>query len=175
MNRTTTTVYFNGKMVEVTLLQKNDVIRLEKGMTVYAEVPSRYFFDPFSTEKKSQVVIIGKEYRRQVPNQDTIIFEIHKKIESTIPVTYEQVEDFVEGLGLDMKEDSFDSSIFEGEYEVDFAVSDGGGSTHDGGYPNGWHVFCHKKDNPEIEVNFYQSGCFTAMIPEIKPINSQVA
>lgn len=114
MNRTTTTVYFNGKMVEVTLLQRYDIIRLEKGITVYAEVPSRYFFDPFSTEKKSQVVIIGKEYRRQVPNQDTIISEIHQKIKSTIPVTYEQVEDFVEGLGLDMKEDSFDSSIFEG-------------------------------------------------------------
>lgn len=175
MNRTTTTVYFNGKMVEVTLLQRHDVIRLEKGMKVYAEVPAKYFSDPFNNENRRHEVVIGNVYRRTVPPLDDIISTIHGRIKTTIPVTVEDVEKFVEGLNLDMTEDSFDSSIFEGEFEVDCAVSDGGGSTHDGGYPNGWHVFCRKKDNPEIKVDFYQSGCFTAMIPEIKPINSQVA
>lgn len=170
----TTTVYVNGKYVEVTFLQRHDVIRLEKGMKVYAEVPSRYFFDPFSSEKKRREVIIGKKYCRNVPSQDKITSEIYQKIHSIIPVTYGNVEEFVKGLRLDMTKDSFDSSIFEGEYEVYCAVSDGGGHTHDGGYPNGWHVFCQKKDDPEIEVDFYQTGCFTAMIPEIKPINPQV-
>lgn len=168
----TTTVYFNGKNVEVTLLQRHDVIRLEKGMKVYAEVQSRYFYDPFSTETKRHDVIIGKKYNRDVPSLCKIISEIHDKIKSTIPVTYGDVEKFVEGLNLDMAEDTFDSSVFEGEYEVYCAVYDGGSPTHDGGYPNGWHVFCQKKDNPEIEVDFYQTGCFTAMIPEIKPLNS---
>lgn len=60
-------------------------------------------------------------------------------------------------------------SYFAGKYVVVKTTFDGGGSTYDGGYPNGHHVFCRKIDNDKIEVNFYQSGCFTAMITDIEP------
>ncbi len=175
MERKTTTVYFEGKNIEVTLLQRGDTIRLEKGMKVYANVPERYLWTPFSKESKRTDVIIGKVYKRNVPTLNEIISKVHSEVKSIIPITYGDAENFVNGLNLDLADDSFDASIFEGEYNVYFALSDGGRSTHDGGYPNGWHVFCQKKDDPQIEVDFYQSGCFTAMIPEIKPIDVENA
>jgi len=44
-----------------------------------------------------------------------------------------------------------------------------GGSDADG-YPDGFHVFCEKADNPEIKIDFYQTGDFTAMIKDINAI-----
>ncbi len=71
-------------------------------------------------------------------------------------------------------EEVFDTSIFEGEYRVVATAEDGGGTgmgKYDY-YPNGHHVFCEKKDNSNIFVDFYQTGAFTAMIKpeEIKPL-----
>lgn len=68
-----------------------------------------------------------------------------------------------------------------GKYVVIKTTSDGGGTGHGPNdvYPNGHHVFCRKipngksyEDNLKVEheVDFYQSGCFTAMITNIKPI-----
>jgi hypothetical protein len=64
-----------------------------------------------------------------------------------------------------------------GEYIVTKAVMDGGGTGNGPGdiYPDGWHVFCQKEDDPSIKIDFYQSGCFTAMIEDIKPIGRAVA
>lgn len=49
----------------------------------------------------------------------------------------------------------------------------GGGGTgmgpHDV-FPDGHHVFCERADNPLIRVDFYQTGCFTAMIRDITPV-----
>jgi hypothetical protein len=36
-------------------------------------------------------------------------------------------------------------------------------------YPSGHHVWCEKVDDAAVKVDFYQSGCFTAMIEEIEP------
>ena len=61
-----------------------------------------------------------------------------------------------------------------GKYVVIHTSHDGGGSCSDGvGYPDGYHVYCEKivkeLDTP-IKVDFYQSGHFTTMIKDIKPI-----
>ncbi len=60
----------------------------------------------------------------------------------------------------------------EGEYIVYKAYSGGGskggGMTGHDDYPDGWHVFCEREDG--VKVDFYQSGCFTAMIEDIEPI-----
>lgn len=42
-------------------------------------------------------------------------------------------------------------------------------------YPNGHHVYCISVDEHYVpdgkhKVDFYQSGCFTVMMPDIKPI-----
>ena len=56
-------------------------------------------------------------------------------------------------------------------------------TSHDGGvtghgphdvYPDGHHVFAERLDDPNVKVDFYQSGCFTAMLPELRPVGRAV-
>ncbi len=63
-------------------------------------------------------------------------------------------------------------SYLAGRYVVYKTVMDGGGTAHGPGdyYPDGWHVFCEKVDDPDTNIDFYQSGAFTAMITDIKPV-----
>ncbi|MFE6075622.1 hypothetical protein ACFVQB_14215 [Paenibacillus sp. NPDC057886] len=63
------------------------------------------------------------------------------------------------------------------EYVVVKTEFSGGGYGHgmNDYYPNGHKVYCRKLNNQrwdanEIEVNFYQTGSFTAMIQDIVPI-----
>jgi len=58
-----------------------------------------------------------------------------------------------------------------GKYVVYKTANEGGGTGHGPGdlYPDGHHVFCESVIDPSIKVDFYQSGCFTAMIHDIKP------
>jgi hypothetical protein len=37
-------------------------------------------------------------------------------------------------------------------------------------YSDGHHVWCEKLNDPETKVDFYQSGDFTAKMPDIKPV-----
>jgi hypothetical protein len=61
-----------------------------------------------------------------------------------------------------------------GEYVVDRTSfsggSEGGGMNGHDDYPDGHHVYCKRLEDQTIEVDFYQSGCFTAMIEKIKPV-----
>ncbi len=61
---------------------------------------------------------------------------------------------------------------FAGRYVVYKTAMDGGGTGHGAHdvYPDGHHVFAEKLDNPSVMVDFYQSGCFTAMLPKLKAI-----
>ncbi len=58
-----------------------------------------------------------------------------------------------------------------GKYIVVKTVFHGGGTGHGPGdvFPNGHHVFCMGADNSGVKIDFYQSGCFTAMIEDIEP------
>lgn len=53
-----------------------------------------------------------------------------------------------------------------GKYIVIKALMTGGGH----GHSDGWRVFCAKESDPNIKVDFFQTGAFTAMIKDIKPI-----
>ncbi len=56
-----------------------------------------------------------------------------------------------------------------GSYVVTKQVEDGGGTAHGPHdvYPAGHHVYCKSLDHEtEIELDFYQTGSFTAMIPD---------
>ena len=59
-----------------------------------------------------------------------------------------------------------------GKYIVYKTTADGGGTGHGPHdiFSDGHHVFCVKSDDKNVRVDFYQSGCFTAMIENIKPI-----
>ena len=68
-------------------------------------------------------------------------------------------------------------AFLAGRYIVTHASFDGGGCGH-GAYdvfPSGYHVFCVADKDPSRRVDFYQSGCFTAMIPSIEPIGRATA
>lgn len=56
-----------------------------------------------------------------------------------------------------------------GRYVVTRARMEGGSHGHDP-YPDGWHVNCTLLEDQAVEVNFYQSGCFTVMHPDIKVV-----
>lgn len=56
-----------------------------------------------------------------------------------------------------------------GRYVVTHTTVDGGGLSHDGAFPNGHHVFCVNLDSDRL-VDFYQTGCFSAMIKNIEPV-----
>ena len=66
---------------------------------------------------------------------------------------------------------AFDARPFAGDYTVVRAELNGGGTGHGPHdiYPDGHHVYCEKLAHPQIEVDFFQTGCFTAMIKDIEP------
>lgn len=70
---------------------------------------------------------------------------------------------------VDLKNDNFD--YLRGEYVVTSTVMDGGGTGHGPHdvYPDGYHVFLKSIDG-EHEVDFYQSGCFTAVNENVEVI-----
>lgn len=171
-NSARTTKIDQLKKEAMSLLQRGDIIRLEPGMKVYADMPNMFrggaFFD---TDPCHHDVIIGQVYKKEATSLQNLIQQISDKIGRIVPASEQQISAFVESLNLDLEEKTFDASVYAGEYKVIFAISDGGGHCHDGDYPNGWHVFCQKVDDPSVEVDFYQTGCFTAMIENIQPIN----
>jgi hypothetical protein len=65
---------------------------------------------------------------------------------------------------------------FAGKYVVLRTAMDGGGTGHGAVdvYPDGHHVFCEQLQAPHLKVDFYQTGCFTAMIEDIAVIGTAV-
>ena len=61
-------------------------------------------------------------------------------------------------------------SYLAGKYVVTKAFMDGGGSSGLEANGSGYHVFCESISGPVRKIDFYQSGSFTAMIPELEPI-----
>lgn len=61
---------------------------------------------------------------------------------------------------------------FAGRYVVYKTALEGGGAGHGQHdvYPNGHHVYAEKLNNPGVRVDFYQSGAFTAMLPNLEAI-----
>ena len=164
----------NKRTATIQLLHKGDIIHLEKGMNVYASIPGMFIRNqPFDDEPHMTAIMIGQQLTRaKVPAKAKLARDIFDRIKSVLPViTLKHVEDFVDTLSLNCDPATFDTSIFVGEYTVVKTVSDSGGTGHGPSdyYPNGWHVYCEKADG--TTVNFYQTGCFTTMLPDIKPIN----
>ena len=152
------------------LLQENDIFRLEKGMNVYAFVPEKFVFvnTPFSEKLNEHAICIGLPLKKRVPNKDEMIIEIQKLLGTHmhLELSDKQIENFIESLNLNFNAEEFDTSVFLGEYRVYKAEWNGG--KHDG--PDGWHVYCHKVDDPNIAIHFDQTGYFNAINPNIKPL-----
>lgn len=155
--------------MEKRLLQRGDVIRIKKGMKVYAKIPEMFVF---SNRRESTGIV---RHDIKIGEVRYSKFQISNDIKETLKRNGLEINDeqiaYFNGLGTTL---SFDTNKFEGEYTVYYAGSDGGGSGmgHFDTYPNGHHVFCEKNDDSGIEIDFYQTGSFTAMIrpEEIEPI-----
>lgn len=65
-------------------------------------------------------------------------------------------------------------SYLAGKYVVYKTSMDGGGVSLNDSYPDGYHVYCEKVNDPAIRVDFYQSGCFTAMIVDIPVVGRAI-
>lgn len=63
-------------------------------------------------------------------------------------------------------------AYLEGRYVVYKTANDGGGTGHGPHdvYPDGHHVYCERLDDRTVKVDFYQSGSFTAVIPDLQSV-----
>ena len=155
-------------MAELNLLQRGDIVRLEKGMQIIANIPENVFNEekPFSSKEKSTMIEIGKIYHSKPFTQ----YEIKEMVQNYLRENFgveasdSQVHSLLDTLNFDYSVKEFDTSIFEGEYVV---------------YKTGlnhptkmliWPVSCSKLDNPDTKVFFYQYGISKACIPDIKAI-----
>lgn len=133
------------------LIQRGEIINLKLGAGVLADVPSMYcggsFFDTSNTHKE---IIIGETYSRRRKNIQELAKEVFEQIKHLVPVSEDQITNFLLDLNLDLEAKIFDTSIYAGEHNVIFA-----GYDHPK-FSNFWHVFCQKVDNPSIKLDFYQ-------------------
>jgi hypothetical protein len=164
-----------NKTMKKTLLEAGDVIYLKNGMKVYADVPEKFVYANCkkSDKKTHHEVIIGK-----VITNDTDINEdkadlikdiIHDfDIRLGVHVTKAEAQAMVESKVKAPKASKF--CLEGGEFLVVKTKLEGGGTTmFNDVYPDGHHVFCKKLNvdgtyEDSIEVDFYQTGSFTAMI-----------
>ncbi len=164
-------------------LKEGDVIKLQKGICVYADIPEKFVYPNRRTSSKLSrcEVKIGtvwendtdldwKRKRDDITEKILYYFSWHE-----VKVDESKVVDFVKEIAdpqqkeRQLKKERLE--LNEGEFVVTKTTVDGGG----GDYPNGHHVFCKALKNGEydpdaIEVSFYQSGHFTCMITDISPV-----
>lgn len=162
------------------LLKVGDVINLTNGMKVYAMIPEMFVYSNRKTSRELtvDVITIGEIYK----NNTNIDKDINKLISDIIDefnsngfnISKEDVGEFVLSKIKQPKEETF--AVYGGEFIVTKTILDGGSNYNDRDYyPDGHRVYCQQLINGSyhedaIEVNFYQTGCFTAMIENIKPV-----
>jgi len=127
-------------------LKIGDVFKLEKGMKVYASLSNKFIYSNVRENSADA---------NDLSQTDVEVGEVFKTTKN-----------------------KFDSGRLVGEYVVADTAFDGGGTGHGPHdvYPSGHHVFAQKLadngsyDPDGIQVDFYQSGCFTAMIEDVKVV-----
>ena len=160
------------------LLKKGDIIEIKKGHTIYGDIEERFLCSNDSYHLIHHDIIVGQRYEQRAPleegdegyDPDFLKREYARQKDPN----YKGMRGVV---GFPSKEiDFYDSNVFAGDYIVLYTTEDGGGTqgTLSGteSFPNGHHVFCKKIINEKVswkEIDFYQTGCFTAMITDIEP------
>lgn len=88
--------------------------------------------------------------------------------------TPESNELFEADVTIGENKKGLDTSYLAGKYVVTKTAFEGGGKAMwNDEYPDGHHVYCRRmleEGKLGEEVTFYQSGAFTAMITDIKPV-----
>jgi len=152
-----------------TFLQEGDVILIKKGMKVYANLPIKFFAfnEPINDNITNKYIEIGTKLESQ-PITKSDILECVNKIDKIISYLSNKnlnnkITDFLLSIIDEKQSEIFDTSNLEGEYIVYRTCYDGGSTGRDE-YPNGHHVYCENINNSNFKIDFYQSGCFSAVI-----------
>lgn len=162
------------------LLEVGDVIKLENGMNVYAMIPEKFVYSNRKTSNKLTIdkLTIGKIYKNNTNIEKDINILISDIIDEFtswgFTISEKDVSKFVVSKIEQPEEETF--SIHGGEFVVTQTILDGGSHYNDHDYyPDGHRVYCKMLidgvyHDDALEVNFYQTGSFTALINDIKPI-----
>jgi len=166
------------------LLQVGDVIELRQGMKVYSKIPEKFTYENsvLSTATHRRDIEIGLTYHfcSNIHSIDiaknNLSKDILKCFRSRLGLTVSET-DLLNSINQIISLSSFIPDFNEtfkidrGDFVVIKTTFSGGGCGYrlNDEYPNGHHVYCkklidNKYDENGIEVDFYQTGCFTAMI-----------
>ena len=167
-------------MSQLYTLQKGDIIRLEKGIDIYALIPekfSRCSSAPFSSKLIEMPIQIGEILHKNLffhENKENLIKWVEEKIQSVIKsevVTTEKVASFIDSLGLNFSPEEFDTSIFIGDYRI-YDTTPSSGLCNHADIPehvrkrnDSLHIYCEKVDNPDIRIHFFQKLDFSGQFP----------
>lgn len=155
-------------------LQKHDVIEIKKGMKIYADLPRKFAYNntPLSNHETSIDITVGEVKTNAFDVEETkeqLIKDIQTSFRFQLGENIDEAKimEFVNQILDSVQPETFDTSIFEGEYVVTRAFS----------HSTGHHVFCRKLkkdvdvyDENDIYISFYQSGFYMAIIKDISPI-----
>lgn len=167
--------------MNTTFLKEGDVINLTAGMRVYATIPSKFVYENAKLGDNSKVtntdLIIDEKYVNNGEVNENI-----KKIANAIVNAFRlecvdiSLEASLNFVNSNIKKPSKEFFTIEsGEFLVIKTENTGGGNSANDFYPDGHRVYCKRLNNGSFdekgtEVNFYQTGSFTAMIKDITPI-----
>lgn len=142
-------------------LQIHDVIEIKKGMKIYAPLPRKFVYNntPLSNHSTLIDITVGEiktntfdvaETKEQLIKdiQWSFRFQLGENIDES------KIMEFVNQILDSVQTETFDTSIFEGEYVVTRTLSNF----------DGHHVSCRKLKNDvdvydenEVYISFYQS------------------
>ena len=144
-------------------LKIGDVIRMDKGMEIGAAIPKRFCISSFSDELYTTRFRIGTVLHGKMPDKNVLIGRTTQLLRTLLDekVDESKVSAFLDTLSLDFTQDGFDTTVFEGVYQVveQFWVES-----------NCVSVWCQKLDDPEVRVFFYQKKTVAGVQPDIKPV-----
>ena len=146
------------------LLKIGDVIELKKDHHIFYELPKQF--------NNGNSITIGRTYFLSKPlekgDEGYDPDFLQKAYEKQQAPDYKGTKGII---GTPSKIiDSFDTNFLIGTYIVIFTYFGGGGN----GFPDGHRVFCRKLNGIDIidlEISFYETGCFDTMITGLEPIS----
>lgn len=139
-------------MKEQTLV-KGNIIRLEKGMKIKVQVPTKFLYvnRPFSNKLEQRTICIGDILVKRptdTKNLEISILEIFE-LEGLSNSNKNKISSFIESLNLNISKEEFDTSSFIGEYIVFEVRNDS--------------IVCIKNDDSSIKIEFNPSEYYNSI------------
>lgn len=149
-------------------LQRGNIIKLKKGMSVFINVKEKFIpgCSPFSENLAEYCISIGDILKCHINaiDKQNLFFSINGFLNSGgIYPEYDEIENFIDTIIKD-EDETFDTSVYEGEYIVTSAGRLSNGSI--------WRVKASKMENEKLipnkfDVTFCQTpNCEASILPK---------